>query len=486
MHIRQRRSKYDLIYALPIGGTYEVPMTAKEAVPDPTIDPRLRAARRAASVNKMVPTTFNNLRTTLFKHSQITGQKFHIQPRPDRGVFIVTRMPDGWSAPRQRGEGEAVSESTKRVQEWQRRKDQDLADAWAAFPHRAEVPLSKAQVALLAKANMYTRDLAGQASEAIRRGAHEFLLKRPMLRHIHPDPDTAAQYVVRAANRDGHNLTVLDDIRSVAGRNLQVKVLRDVEAEKRREAIEAAAAEAMEKTVEAMDALNPPAGVPRDRRDKHYDYNYLWWQDFAWTRPDLHPLQPGQRAKVCFLHPTQYSNDKPRKEDIERWLETYQRKWQKKCDAHPDWGLEHAPEYRLVGKFDSSGIDSHLADIRGIERIKRDPDTGAIQELIHDWDIDDPFALPVPAGQFALARCGRWRGQEWVPADNRDLVDIMRMLKDHGVNFGVYTQYGHGKGVFLLDRKPDDVDLEAVRPEPTEASPASSTEVDDLLAGLLD
>lgn len=482
---RNRASKYDAIYALKVGESYSVPYKPDGSpLPD---DPASRIIQTRHAVNNVVPTTLANLRSVLFKHTQATGHKYNLEvhDRPPQPVIVVTRMPDAWEPPKRRVDGRRSAE-TQRVYEWRQRRDQALLDAWAAFPHRAEVPLSPEHTRLLRQAQLYCRDLAGQANAALRRGEPEFILRKDHLRLVHPDIDVAAKFVAREASKAGGNVVVVDDIRRIVGRTTTVKTLRDREAEARRIATEEAVARAVAASLDGIDAA-PEARdeVPHIRRGRGADFDYLWWQDFAWKNPRLHPLQPGERAVVCFMRPPPYNGDaKPRIEDIERYLETARTRWQKLCDEHPEWGMVEAPEYRLVGKFPCHGVDSHLADNRGIERIKRDPESGAVEELVLEWDLSDPYSLPVQSGRFVLARCGRWRGGEWVPVEQHsELHDALRTLKEHRVLVHPHAQYGYGKGVYLLERRVDNVeDLQALRREPApEDKVTADVDLSDLL-----
>lgn len=455
---RSRASKYDPIYTLKIGEHFDVPMLkADETTPH---DEAMRTHLR----NTIVPTSYSSLRTVLDRHTRQSGAKFNITPMPAIGVLRVHRMPESW-VPKRSPKGE-IKETTKRVYEWRAKQAALLLGAWRAYEahQTGEGQINPDQAQLLTRAKHAIMGAASEAIIALKRGDEFTTIKRTALANIHPDAATAARMVMNAVKRElrDRRLNTTEELVMVGNMAKRCFAIRDLDATERREKLEATQLAALDSSAPAFtDILD--GEKPVDRFGKGVPFNYIWWNDFAWVRPELHPLEPGARARVMFVRPTMFAESKPRIEDIERWLAIYHDKWAKACADNAAWAYPHPPEYRICGKFGTvpGGV------VLGLERIDRNAD-GGVAAAYPEWNTDDPFALPVKSGTFALVKC-TWVDpfQQDQPSETRDVLDALKVLRNHGVRVTFSDQSKlYGSGVFMIDRAADDVaDLNDLRPD---------------------
>ena len=466
MSLHRRKSKYDPLYQLPLDGTFHVPERAEESVIPHDATPAQRAAMRAYEAEHIVPTTAANLRNTLVKAAQRTGRHFIIEPKrvylPYHGEdvphMVVRRVAE---APPRTGRTIGVRTSaSQRVHQWLQAKDTALAAAWDNVEMRQFNPDIDRR---LKEAVSIAKSLAADAVHKLKANAASFkppttTLPRADLRGVHPDIPRAAKIVERTASKmlkdEGHAMIVqvTSHNKNMAGNLTQVWQL--VDATRLAEYEERSIREA-ERALDTVVAGKPPA----DRRGPHTDFNYFWWEDIARVNVRLHPIPPGGRAKVCFMRQTPGMNTEPRKDEIERWLDICNRKWSQWVDANPDCGVV-APHYQLVGRFNES---KYL--VYGVINLAHDAVSGAVVDTPIDWDINDTFAVPVESSKFTLVRCvTRTRDGTARPVESRtDIEAQLVRLKPHGVRIGLISQPSYGAGVYLLDRSPDGVDLQALR-----------------------
>ena len=468
MSTSTRRSKYDPIYALQIGQHFDVPLDPddKPVHTDPNVN-------RVVKRTQLVPTSVNNLRVVLSKHAaslQNTGRapKYKLEVLKESGVIRVTRMGNDYTQPKMRADNGDISPSTARNYEWLKAQDAKLAAAWkAAADYKAtgEKPTAE-QLKLLRSARMNCEALAAEAVYRLRT-ADFYILRKDALRKVHGNIASACAAVIAEARKTGAEILIQEEVHRIGGKTLAVHCARSPASEARRIEQEAKQLALLEQELELITDV-PVGAVPRDRMAPHYEFNFLWWNDFAWTSPLYHPLQPGERARVCFMRPMNTSTTKPRIEDIERWVQMYNERWAKRVQENPQWGIE-PPEYRLCGKFDLGGPDARYMDVRGLERIKRDPDSGAIQDVVLEWNMDDPWSLPIGPGKFQMVKvCTIDSLGNMVPCDEPRAVreQVKGLYERTGVQLNMcQQQFGYGKGVYLINRRDDGIDLESLRPD---------------------